>query len=175
HLSALLNQLNGVNFPLSIHDLPAHITTTTDLTVIQKDTDLCIKTMPTNHHGDCIGYRIKNAVFDLCFFPDNQLYGLSDHQRSALIAFCQDTHLLIHDSQYIDSDMPQKKDWGHSRVQEAHALASQAKARQYALFHHDPGRHKNTILQLTKTLNQTSKPPISIAAYDGLELILLGN
>ncbi len=59
---------------------------------------------------------------------------------SDLARFAAGTGLLIHDAQYLPSDMPAKHGWGHSVVSEVLALAQDAGAARVALHHHDPDR-----------------------------------
>ena len=54
-----------------------------------------------------------------------------------LLIFCKGTKLLIHDSQYTETDMPHKIDWGHSIYTDALNLAIKANAKTFCLFHHD--------------------------------------
>jgi ribonuclease BN (tRNA processing enzyme) len=62
-----------------------------------------------------------------------------------LARFAAGTSLLIHDAQYLPSDMPAKLGWGHSQVDEVLALARDAEARAVVLHHHDPDRDDNAL------------------------------
>ena len=53
--------------------------------------------------------------------------------------------LMIHDAQYLPSDMPAKHGWGHSLVDEVLGLARDAEARTVALHHHDPDRDDDAL------------------------------
>ena len=46
--------------------------------------------------------------------------------------------LLISEAQYTGDEYKYKKSWGHSTFQDVLDLASKAKVKQLALFHHDP-------------------------------------
>ncbi len=61
-------------------------------------------------------------------------------EKRELIAFCARADVLIHDAQYLDSDMPMKRGWGHSVVWQVLEMAHAAEVRHLLLFHHDPDR-----------------------------------
>ena len=54
--------------------------------------------------------------------------------------FCRGADVLMHDAQFMPSDMPHKRGWGHSVVHETCELAAMAKVKHLILFHHDPDR-----------------------------------
>jgi len=49
-------------------------------------------------------------------------------------------HLLIHDAQYTEDDMPHKHGWGHSLISQVRQLAVDAEVGTLVMFHHDPDR-----------------------------------
>jgi ribonuclease BN (tRNA processing enzyme) len=62
-----------------------------------------------------------------------------------LAGFARGTGLLIHDAQYLPSDLPAKRGWGHSLVGEVLALGRDAEARTVALYHHEPERDDDAL------------------------------
>ena len=62
-----------------------------------------------------------------------------------LAQFARGTDLLIHDAQYVASDLPGKRGWGHSQVDQVLALARDAEAHAVALHHHDPDRDDDAL------------------------------
>ncbi|MEJ2671471.1 MAG: MBL fold metallo-hydrolase [Deltaproteobacteria bacterium] len=54
--------------------------------------------------------------------------------------FCRGCDLLIHDAQYLPSEIKERRGWGHSTFEEVMALARQAQAQNLLLTHHDPCR-----------------------------------
>ncbi|MEK9728159.1 MAG: MBL fold metallo-hydrolase [Candidatus Margulisiibacteriota bacterium] len=153
HLKAMLNQVNGINFPLNQNDIKANLIPVQSISEIENRFEVSINTIQTNHHGDCIGYRIRNKKFDVCFLPDNQLHNPSNTSFDKFVEFCKDSQLLIHDGQYTEKDMPEKKDWGHSIIQDAHRLCIESNSKSFVFFHHDPEREKSEILEFEKKLN----------------------
>lgn len=174
HLKNLSNQINGVNFPLNLQDITASLTFSSNLESIQSIFNLTIQQIKTNHHGDCIGYRITSGSCDVCYLPDNQLHNTTKTSVKKFTEFCKDTNYLIHDAQYTNKDMPKKVNWGHSIIQDAHNLSCESDANHLVLFHHDPDRNKDEINKIVSKLNKNNQKPFVIASYEGLELDLLG-
>ena len=52
---------------------------------------------------------------------------------------------MIHDAQYLSTDMPGKRGWGHSVVDDVLALARDSECRAIALHHHDPDRDDDAL------------------------------
>ncbi|HEY4160299.1 MAG TPA: hypothetical protein VGM29_19440, partial [Polyangiaceae bacterium] len=57
-----------------------------------------------------------------------------------LARFSAGVDILIHDSQYLAADMPNKHGWGHSVVDDVLNLGKLAEVKQLSLYHHDPDR-----------------------------------
>ena len=177
HYEALINQLNGTNFPLDFDNIIAKTTIYNDLDELNQTFDLNVSVINTNHHGDCIGFRIKSKAFDVTYIPDNQLHPSQNQKTSKedFINFCNSTSVLIHDSQYTLDDMPLKKDWGHSIYSDALNLAIAANVENFALFHHDPNRPQEEILDFVTTCKKIAPNIEIIAAKEGESIKLLGN
>ena len=93
-----------------------------------------------NHPGTAFGYRIDDADgASLCYLTDNELVppGPVTTTPAELAIFARATGLLIHDAQYLPEEMPQKRGWGHSVVDQVLELGREAEARTLALYHHD--------------------------------------
>ncbi len=98
------------------------------------------------HVGETVGYRIEWNGASLAY--------LSDHQQpcdGSLVAtagaldLCRDVDLLIHDAQYTPAEFAAKCDWGHCTAEFAVWLASEAGAKQLAMFHHDPAHDDDMV------------------------------
>jgi phosphoribosyl 1,2-cyclic phosphodiesterase len=134
---------DGVHFPVRFDDLPAKI---------ERETADCehrigcarVSAIDLNHPGGALGFRIDDEGdgSSLCYLTDNELYPPTGAVTApaALARFASGASLLIHDAQYLPSDMPAKRGWGHSLVDEVLALARDAEARAVVLHHHDPDR-----------------------------------
>lgn len=174
HTDFLINQINGENFPVDKKDLLCHFEIINDLNKINQMVDFNIKTIATNHHGDCIGYRIKFKDADITYIPDNQLHNTSTTNYEEFVEFCKNSSLLIHDAQYTSKDMPYKVDWGHSIYTDALKLAIDANVKQFGLFHHDPNRPKKEIIKMVNNCKKMTDKINIFATAEGLEIDLLG-
>tara|TARA_B100001121_G_C18699911_1_gene627008 strand:+ start:2446 stop:3261 length:816 start_codon:yes stop_codon:yes gene_type:complete len=175
HINGLLNQINGVNFPLSRETLSCNVNIITDINQLNNQLNIDITTIQTNHQGNCIGYRVKSKDCDVCYIPDNQLHNTSTTSFNEFVSFCQNSKILIHDSQYTTHDMPLKIDWGHSIYTDALKLAMEASVRQFVLFHHEPTRTKKDILTMADHCKSITKEVKIIAASELKNIDLLGN
>jgi phosphoribosyl 1,2-cyclic phosphodiesterase len=138
-----LEQMDGMHFPVIPEDLPVRL-----LCLMEKGVEVfqergCqLSWIATNHPGGGTGYRIERAGRSCVYLTDNELDPPYEKATSfaEFAEFCRHADVLIHDAQYLQSDMPAKHGWGHSLVQQACQLAVAAEVRHLILFHHDPPR-----------------------------------
>jgi ribonuclease BN (tRNA processing enzyme) len=64
---------------------------------------------------------------------------------------------MIHDAQYLPSDMPMKKGWGHSLVHEVLDLAKLASAKTVVLHHHEPERDDDALDKIAESSTKWAK------------------
>src|SRR5688572_17259683 len=140
--------LDGEHFPVRFSDLPATI----ERDERQHEHRIgCarIRSIELNHPGGSTGFRIDDEEdhTSVCYLTDNELVPPGEAVASPddLARFAQGTSLLIHDAQYLPSDMPAKHGWGHSLVDEVLSLARTAETRAVALHHHDPDRDDDAL------------------------------
>ena len=132
---------------------------TQDLKELEEQTGIHIETIQTNHQGECIVVD-KHKECDVCYIPDNQLHNTTITAFNDFVEFCANSRVLIHDSQYTDTDMPHKIGLGHSLYTDALELAIQSNVDHFVLFHHEPTRSKNEILKLVdhcKSITDSNK------------------
>lgn len=141
-LKAILEQMDGSNFPVAAEDLPSKITT-----VQQVDEYLNQQTFNTvrkdlNHPGGGNAYRIEEDGVSIAYITDNELDppGAPQTTYDQWVDFCEGADLLIHDAQYIEDDMPGKHGWGHSLISQVRELAVDAQVKNLVMYHHDPER-----------------------------------
>jgi phosphoribosyl 1,2-cyclic phosphodiesterase len=135
--------MDGMHFPVTPEDLPARV-----LCLMEEGLDVfqecgCrLAWVAMNHPGGGTGYRIEHAGRSLVYLTANELEPPYEKATSfdVFVEFCRYTDVLIHDAQYLQSDMPTKHGWGHSLVQQVRQLAVAAEAKHLILFHHDPVR-----------------------------------
>jgi phosphoribosyl 1,2-cyclic phosphodiesterase len=138
---------DGEHFPVRFADLPARIErdeTEHDIRVGSAR----VTHVALNHPGTAIGFRIDDDDgTSLCYLTDNELYppGPVTTTPEALARFAAGASLVIHDAQYTSTDMPAKRGWGHSVVDQVLALGRDAEARVIALHHHEPERDDDAL------------------------------
>jgi len=82
-----------------------------------------------NHPGGGYGYRIETGCRSIVYLTDNELVPPPRHKATdfgEFVRFCRNANVLIHDAQYVEEDMPQKKGWGHSLPRQACELVAAA-------------------------------------------------
>jgi phosphoribosyl 1,2-cyclic phosphodiesterase len=138
---------DGDHFPIRFTDIPAtfeQVETVGDHRVGSAH----VRHVELNHPGGAIGFRIDDDDgTSLCYLTDNELYppGDSVTTPAELAKFAHGASLVIHDAQYLSTDMPAKRGWGHSVVENVLALARDAECRAVALHHHDPERDDDAL------------------------------
>jgi phosphoribosyl 1,2-cyclic phosphodiesterase len=139
---------DGVHFPVRRENLAATLDMAPNLEGPTQIGSARVTKVPLNHPGGAVGFRIDDADgSSLCYLTDNELEppGARTTSVDALARFAEGTSLLIHDAQYMPSDMPTKHGWGHSLVSQVLDLGRSASARRLALHHHDPDRDDDAL------------------------------
>jgi phosphoribosyl 1,2-cyclic phosphodiesterase len=142
-MCTLLSQMDGAHFPVSPENLPSQVECIQfqDIPSLFKH-DIGVQRISTNHPGGGLGYRVSYNGRSVVYLTDNELNPPYERATDpdAFAVFCRKADLLIHDAQYLEEDMPKKRGWGHSLVDDACRLAAAADAKHLILYHHDPER-----------------------------------
>ncbi|MBI2525597.1 MAG: MBL fold metallo-hydrolase [Candidatus Rokubacteria bacterium] len=142
-LCGLVEQMDGFRFPVTPDRLPSRISCiTADHMAILRGRGFDIARIATNHPGGGWGYRIASEGRSVVYLTDNELEPPPPETttREQFAEFCRGADVLIHDAQYLESDMGRKHGWGHSVVSHACRLAVAAQVKHLVLYHHDPER-----------------------------------
>jgi phosphoribosyl 1,2-cyclic phosphodiesterase len=141
-LKAILEQMDGSNFPVHAEDLPSKITTVHQVNEYLEAQSFHTVRKHLNHPGGGNAYRIEEDGVSIAYITDNELDPPAAPQTTYAewVDFCQGVDLLIHDAQYIESDMPAKHGWGHSLISQVRKLAVDAQVKNLVMYHHDPER-----------------------------------
>jgi phosphoribosyl 1,2-cyclic phosphodiesterase len=175
---AALEQMDGAHFPVTVDQLPSNTQCITEgVMAFLREHGFCISQIATNHPGSSSGYRIEKQGRSVVYLTDNELkppYATTPFD--AFVQFCQHADVLIHDAQYLESDMPHKHGWGHSLVSQVRELAAAARVKRLVLFHHDPERtddELDLIQEETHAWLQQRDPSMwCTAAFEGLVIDL---
>lgn len=139
----LLDQMDGAHFPVHSEHVPSQPRCITDAEMsFLRTRGFTISRIATNHPGGGFGYKIENGGRTVVYLTDNELEppGEKATEFDAFVEFCRNADVLIHDAQYVEADMPQKRGWGHSLVGQVRSLALAAGVKHLILYHHDPDR-----------------------------------
>jgi phosphoribosyl 1,2-cyclic phosphodiesterase len=143
---------DDIHFPVSVNDIPAKLELAKPDAKAWRVGSAIVRPIQLNHPGGAQGFRIEDEDgSSLAYLTDNELNASAPViAADALARFAEGVDLLIHDSQYIASDMPHKLGWGHSLVDDVLELGRAAGPRRLALFHHDPDRTDDQLDELEK-------------------------
>ena len=174
HASVLFDE---IHFPVRASDIPARIELEEPKQETWRIGSASVRRIQLNHPGGAQGFRIDDddgASF--AYITDNELAppGPPSTSLAALSDFAHGVGLLVHDAQYVETDMPHKRGWGHSLVGDVLALGHAAEARTLALFHHDPDRDDEALdrigLEASAWLAEKRSATRVVVAREGLSL-----
>ncbi|WP_334049496.1 MBL fold metallo-hydrolase [Alteromonas gracilis] len=154
----ILKQMEGSLFPVPRSALRANISL---IEVPKADNTFVIGSakisrLAMNHPGSGSAYCINADGVKVAYITDNELYPPYKKETDFIdfAKFTENADLLIHDAQYMLSDMPAKNGWGHSVAEEAVKLAMASNAKKLALYSHDPERTDDDIDDVVKHCNE---------------------
>ena len=97
--------------------------------------DLTVETMPGNHPGDCLMFRI-------CFHGKSLVYATDfEHGEEAsarLSDFARDADLLLYDAQYAECEYEACRGFGHSTARNGLEIMERVGVKRLLLIHHAP-------------------------------------
>lgn len=148
----ILHQMSGSYFPVDYRSLPSnmHINTLPKETHSWKINSATITRLPMNHPGGGSSFVIEADGAKIAYITDNELYPPYQEETDFVdwVSFAKQADIIIHDAQYMLSDMPAKSGWGHSIAEEAVKLAMASEAKCIALYSHDVTRTDAQIIEI---------------------------
>jgi phosphoribosyl 1,2-cyclic phosphodiesterase len=156
----LARYLSNPLSPVEIRDLPARVSFEEVPAGGWRIGEFAVRAALVAHRGPTLGYRLEAGAGSLCYLPDHEPGLGQDLDKASPTwisghALASRASLLIHDCQFTDSEYPERRGWGHSRVSDALAFAHRAESARTLLFHHDPGHddvHLDAIGEEARTL-----------------------
>jgi phosphoribosyl 1,2-cyclic phosphodiesterase len=116
---------------------------------------ITITNIKLNHPGNGFGYKFEENGKSIAFITDNEL-GLqynNGNSMSEIQDFCKGVDILIHDAQYLPSEIESHRNWGHSTYKEVIDLASIIGIPCVLLTHHAPERTDNECDKIVSEAN----------------------
>ena len=112
--------------------------------------DLNIDSIDLNHPGNSSGYSIKSDNKKFCYLLDNEY---EDVQEEKLINFCDQSEAIIWDGMFLESELSDKKGWGHSSIEQGIALADKIDVKNFLISHHSPSRDDKEIKDIENKIS----------------------
>jgi phosphoribosyl 1,2-cyclic phosphodiesterase len=127
---------------------------------------ITIRTAPLKHPNGATGYRVEFAGKSVVYLTDvEHAPGTSDPN---VLKLMHKADIAIYDCTYTEAEYPAHKNWGHSTWQEGVRLASEAEAKQFVIFHHDPDHDDAFMDKIAKAAAKAR--PGTIVAKEGMVL-----
>ena len=136
-------------WPLSLHDCECSMEIL-PMPKSMKIGSLYIDTMPGNHPGGCMVFRLQFQGKSIVYVTD---YEHSEPSFSRLAEFARDTDLLLYDAQYASEIYPKRRGYGHSTAEKGLELMQKSNAKQLLLIHHAPTSTDSMLLDREKMLS----------------------
>ena len=126
--------------------------------------DLCsLSTIQLNHPGGAAGYIVEKENKKVCVFLDHE-YGQETTVDDELLTIASESDLIVWDGMFLNEELPPKKGWGHSSIEQGIAFSEKTACKNLAIAHHAPNRNDE---QLNEHSNNLSSDKVFFA-YQGL-------
>ncbi len=172
------NIFDDIHFPVSVHDIPSKVEFARPDGDVWQVGSARVRRIQLNHPGGAQGFRIDDDDgSSMAYLTDNEMNAARPIITvDELARFSDGVNLLIHDAQYVPADMPHKRGFGHSLVEDVLKLGEYARPKDLVLFHHDPDRSDDALDQIgleAKTwLTEHAKDVGLLVAHEGLAVDL---
>ena len=138
----LANTMKPPYFPVRLEDLKATLAYFGACSGPFEIGSVHVTPILLSHPNQGIGYKFVEDDKSFVFLTDNELSfahpgGLGFGEYAA---FARNADLLIHDSEFTSEEYARTRGWGHSTYDDALRLATEARVRTFALFHHNQER-----------------------------------
>jgi phosphoribosyl 1,2-cyclic phosphodiesterase len=170
---------DDIHFPVNANDIPSKVEFAKPNGEEWRIGSAVVRRIFLNHPGGAQGFRIiDEGGASLAYLTDNEIASApgANGPLDELARFAEGVGLMVHDSQYVPTDMPGKLGWGHSVVDDVLRLGVMAEPRKLALFHHDPDRSDLELDLIgdsaTRWVKQHSRATELVVAREGLVLEL---
>jgi len=155
-------------FPVPFERIPAQIS----FTEVSEDAweigGLRIASVPVQHPGSTVGYRLSQNGSSLAYIPDNE----PALDRGSGLSVAGEADVLLHDAQFTDAEYPSRVGWGHSALSDYVSYLAEASPARAFMFHHDPSHADGQLEEmLVEVREQSGRDDIELA-FEGLELDL---
>ncbi|TAN46067.1 MAG: MBL fold metallo-hydrolase [Nitrospirae bacterium] len=148
------------HFPVSFNEIKANLTFENNdscRTSYQIDS-VRITPIALSHPNRGLGFKFEEDGKTFVFLTDNELAfkhpGGLDYDD--YMNFSKGADLLIHDSEYTESEYKIMKTWGHSLYTDALRLAIEAEVKTFGLYHHNQDHTDEIMDSMVADCNSTA-------------------
>jgi phosphoribosyl 1,2-cyclic phosphodiesterase len=137
-------------FPVPLSALAATLTVTEITDGSLEVSGFSLTSIALCHPGATAGFSVTSQTDTgrVTYMTDNELgTPAAITRRAEFVRFLRETDILIHDAMYFETQLADRRGWGHSSARQAVELALEAGVRRLVLFHHDPN-HDDATLEL---------------------------
>ena len=159
-------------FPVNMDDFRADFTFHNEMPSPLIVGEIKISTMNLNHPGSGFAYRFERGENSIVFITDNEIGKVYEggNIEKEFIAFSHNADLLLHDAQYLPTEIENHRGWGHSTYEEVADLGAKAGVKKLVFVHHDPERDDEGCLKLLKAARKyISKMEYDLTCELGIE------
>ena len=117
--------------------------------------DVVVRTLPLNHHDNCVGYRVEFDGRSICYITDTT--HIPEKMDQGIVDFVEGTDLMIYDGTYTDEEFPTFWNFGHSTWEEGVRISKAAGVKRYCVFHHRPSRTDEDLDEISRQCKQAFK------------------
>ena len=110
-----------------------------------------------DHPDPCYGFRVEKNNRIYAHAIDHESVRMTAQELGLDSQLFQDAHLLYFDAQYEESDMNNKKGWGHGTCDRGFQVVSHFNVQQILFAHHDPSADLQALYKHKKNAEITQK------------------
>ncbi len=126
-----------------------------------------VKVAKHRHPGDAYSFRFDLENGKSFVFCTDIEHGQSISPQ--IVELAKEADVLIHDAQYTEEELLERRGWGHSSWEQAVEVAQRAGVKDLYLTHHDPDHNDDFLLHMEAQCQK--RFPRSRIARDGMEVI----
>jgi phosphoribosyl 1,2-cyclic phosphodiesterase len=167
-------------FPVSVRELEANLHFHELPAGMIEIEELSIKAQMIIHPNPTVGYRIQCNGKTIVYLPDHEpvMSGRAFPNEKSWVsgyALAEGADLLIHDTQYTDTEYRRRTGFGHSSFSHAFRFAQLTDVKHFAPFHHDPTHSDDQLDQLFREALAEIQPAFAVTpSREGLTLEVAG-
>ena len=163
-------QMQSEYFPVQLEKMGADMRFYTNeefQNTLSLDDSVSFQYRKHQHPGGAFSYRLEGYGKSVVICTDLEHGETIDPE---VVDFCQGADLLVHEAQYTEEELAQRRGWGHSSFNQALVVAEKAKVKQLFITHHDPDHDDEFLRRIEKQCQV--RFPNCFLAREGCEVLV---